>query len=65
MLLEQIILAFPKALRPRQLYGLALARQGEWLKAQLVLGKLHAAGEIDPETLGIYVPRSSTHNPRC
>jgi TIR domain len=54
ILLEQIVLAFPKALRPRQLYGLALARQGEWLKAQLVLGKLHAAGEIDPETLGIY-----------
>jgi hypothetical protein len=54
VLLEQIVLAFPKALRPRQLYGLALARQGEWLKAQLVLGKLHAAGEIDPETLGIY-----------
>jgi tetratricopeptide (TPR) repeat protein len=54
ILLDQIIPTFSKALRPRQLYGLALARQGEWLKAQLVLGKLHAAGEIDPETLGIY-----------
>lgn len=53
-LLEQVTPVFPKALRPRQLYGLALAREGEWLKAQLALGKLHAAGEIDPETLGIY-----------
>jgi len=54
VLLEKVISAFPKALRPQQLYGLALAREGEWLKAQLVMGKLHAAGEIDPETLGIY-----------
>lgn len=45
--------AFPKAVRPKQLRGLALARSGETLKAQLVLGKLHAAGEIGPETLGI------------
>src|SRR5262245_20922485 len=44
---------FPKALRPKQLRGLALARGGETAKAQLVLGKLHAAGEIDPETLGM------------
>ena len=45
--------AFPKAVRPKQLRGLALARSGETVKAQLVLGKLHAAGEIGPETLGI------------
>ncbi len=45
--------AFPKALRPRQLRGLALARSGQTMKAQLTLGKLYAAGEIDPETLGI------------
>jgi hypothetical protein len=45
--------AFPKALRPKQLRGLALARSGETLKAQFVLGKLYAAGQIDPETLGI------------
>jgi Flp pilus assembly protein TadD len=45
--------AFPKAVRPKQLRGLALARSGETMKAQLVLGKLHAAGEIGPETLGI------------
>ena len=44
---------FPKALRPKQLQGLALARSGQTMKAQLVLGKLYAAGEIDPETLGI------------
>ena len=53
-LLESVIQAFPKALRPQQLQGLALARKGEWMQAQLVLGKLHAGGEIDPETLGIY-----------
>lgn len=45
--------AFPCALRPKQLRGLALARTGETLKAQCILGKLYAAGEIDPETLGI------------
>lgn len=44
---------FPKALRPKQLRGLALARSGQTVKAQLTLGKLYAAGEIDPETLGI------------
>jgi hypothetical protein len=45
---------FPKALRPKQLRGLALARGGQTAKAQFVLGKLYAAGEIDPETLGIF-----------
>lgn len=44
---------FPKALRPKQLRGLALARSGQTMKAQFTLAKLHAAGEIDPETLGI------------
>jgi hypothetical protein len=51
--LDRVEMAFPKALRPKQLRGLALARSGETMKAQLVLGKLYAAGEIDPETLGI------------
>jgi TIR domain/MAP3K TRAFs-binding domain len=51
--LDRVGMAFPKALRPKQLRGLALARSGETMKAQLVLGKLYAAGEIDPETLGI------------
>jgi len=45
---------FPKTLRPRQLRGLAFARKGDWRKAQAILGELYAAGEIDPETLGIY-----------
>lgn len=45
--------AFPKAVRSKQLRGLALARSGETMKAQLVLSKLYAAGEIGPETLGI------------
>jgi TIR domain/Tetratricopeptide Repeats-Sensor len=52
-LLDRAEQAFPKASRPKQLRGLALARSGETLKAQLVLGRLYAAGEIDPETLGI------------
>ena len=51
--LDRIEQAFPKALRPKQLRGLALARSGETMKAQRVLGKLHATGEIDPQTLGI------------
>jgi hypothetical protein len=51
--LDRVEAAFPKALRPKQLRGLALARSGQTMKAQLLLGKLYAAGEIDPETLGI------------
>lgn len=53
-ILEKQRAAFPLALRPQQLTGLALARRGEWQPAQMVLGRLYAAGEIDPETLGIY-----------
>jgi Flp pilus assembly protein TadD len=45
---------FPKAIRPRQLEGLALARQKRRAEAQEVLGALYAEGERDPETLGIY-----------
>jgi len=45
---------FPRALRPQQLTGLALARKGDWQQAQILLGRLYVAGEIDPETLGIY-----------
>ncbi len=52
-ILDRAEAAFPKAIRPKQLRGLALARSGETIKAQLVLGKLYAAGEIEPETLGI------------
>jgi len=53
-LLDRVEQTFPKAIRPKQLRGLALARNREAAKAQIVLGKLYAAGEIDPETLGIY-----------
>jgi predicted Zn-dependent protease len=51
--LDRVGTAFPKALRPKQLGGLALARSQQTTKAQLSLGMLYAAGEIDPETLGI------------
>jgi hypothetical protein len=51
--LDRAEAAFPKALRQKQLRGLSLARSGQTMQAQLVLGKLYAAGEIDPETLGI------------
>jgi tetratricopeptide (TPR) repeat protein len=45
---------FPRTTRPKQLLGLACARKGDWKKAQEILGELYTAGEIDPETLGIY-----------
>jgi hypothetical protein len=48
---------FPRALRPHQLHALALARRaeaGDLEEAQRILGRLVAAGERDPETLGIY-----------
>jgi len=51
--LDRVETAFPKALRPKQLRGLALARSQQSTKAQLILGRLYAVGEIDPETLGI------------
>ena len=51
--LDRVETAFPKALRPKQLRGLALARSQQTTNAQLILGRLHAMGEIDPETLGI------------
>ena len=53
-LLSGLCKGFPKTLRPRQLQGLAYARKREGRTAQAILGELYAAGEIDPETLGIY-----------
>lgn len=53
-LLQDMEARFPRALRPKQLHGLALARMKDWQGAQRILGELYAAGEIDPETLGIY-----------
>lgn len=48
---------FPKAVRPKQLHALALARRGDagdLDAAQDTLAELYARGERDPETLGIY-----------
>jgi hypothetical protein len=48
---------FPRAIRPKQLRALALARRGkpgDLDKAQEILGLLYEQGERDPETLGIY-----------
>jgi tetratricopeptide (TPR) repeat protein len=55
--LEKIQQRFPRAVRPKQLYALALARRGQGddlMNAQEILGELYEAGERDPETLGIY-----------
>lgn len=46
--------AFPRSIRPKQLKGLALRRKGNWKAAQEILSKLTVAGEMDPETMGIY-----------
>jgi tetratricopeptide (TPR) repeat protein len=56
-ILSQIEKEFPRAVRPRQLRALALARRGakgDLRLAQRILGALYEAGERDPETLGIY-----------
>ena len=51
---------FPRAIRPKQLRALALARRAakqdrpeDLEEAQAILGRLDALGEHDPETLGI------------
>jgi hypothetical protein len=56
-MLEQLEERFPRAVRPKQLRALALARRGrgdDLMDAQEILGELEAKGERDPETLGIY-----------
>jgi hypothetical protein len=56
-MLGDIQAQFPKAIRPRQLRALALARRGQsddLKQAQRILGGLYQDGERDPETLGIY-----------
>ncbi len=53
-LLKVVRAAFPAAIRPRQLFGLALARMRNWKEAKAVLGELYELGERDPETVGIY-----------
>ncbi len=56
-LLKTVRKRFPRAIRPKQLYALALARRGkdhDLDDAQDILGELYEQGERDPETLGIY-----------
>jgi tetratricopeptide (TPR) repeat protein len=56
-MLEKMEQWFPKAIRPKQLRALALARRGknnDLLTAQDILGELYQMEERDPETLGIY-----------
>jgi tetratricopeptide (TPR) repeat protein len=56
-MLEELHMHFPKAIRPKQLLALALARRGEkndLSTAQQILGELYELGERDPETVGIY-----------
>lgn len=56
-MLEQLEMRFPRAVRPRQLRALALARRasdGDLQRAGRILGKLYESGQRDPETLGIY-----------
>jgi hypothetical protein len=56
-MLLQLEERFPKAIRPKQLRALALARRGlsdDLMNAQEILGELYEKGERDPETLGIY-----------
>jgi hypothetical protein len=56
-MLEQLERRFPRAMRPRQLRALALARRqgdGDLRRAQRIIGALYDAGQRDPETLGIY-----------
>ena len=59
-MLKQVEAQFPRAIRPKQLQALALARRAAKTKnaadldeAQAILAELYAAGERDPETLGI------------
>jgi TPR repeat protein len=56
-MLARVEQQFPRAIRPRQLRALALARRAgddDLETAQNILGELYEQGERDPETLGIY-----------
>lgn len=56
-MLEKTRLRFPRAIRPQQLYALALSRRSkgdDLMNAQEILGELYQKGERDAETLGIY-----------
>jgi tetratricopeptide (TPR) repeat protein len=57
VMLEKLESSFKKALRPKQLHALALARrgkEGDIELAQEILGELHEKNHLDPETMGIY-----------
>jgi tetratricopeptide (TPR) repeat protein len=56
-MLEKLEAEYVKALRPKQLKALALARRGnpgDLEKAQEIMSELHEKNHCDPETLGIY-----------
>jgi hypothetical protein len=56
-ILEVLEAKFPRAIRPRQLRALALARtrtRENVLESRRILGELYANNERDPETIGIY-----------
>jgi tetratricopeptide (TPR) repeat protein len=56
-ILKKIEQDFAKAIRPKQLHALALARRNknnDLEEAQDILERLYTQGERDPETLGIY-----------
>ena len=56
-ILDDVQRRFPRAVRPKQLRALALARRGrdgDLDEAQEILAMLRADGQQDPETLGIY-----------
>jgi hypothetical protein len=56
-MLQEIERRFPRAIRPKQLRALALARIGgadNLGQAQEILGALYAQNQRDPETVGIY-----------
>jgi len=56
-MLDVIEKKFPKAIRPKQLKALALARrgkEGDLEEAQDILGILYAKNNLDPETMGLY-----------
>ena len=56
-LLARVKEQFPKAIRPKQMLALALARRkndADLKEAQKILSTLYTQGERDPETVGIY-----------
>jgi hypothetical protein len=44
--LDTLLTTFPRAVRPKQLKGLALARKKNWQDAQAIFSELYQAGEL-------------------